>query len=114
MEECLFCKIAAREIDADIVHESDNVVAFHDINPQAPTHILLITKEHIPSAGEISSENADALVELFRAAKHLAKAEGIDGSGWRLVTNVGRDALQSVRHLHFHLIGGRKMDWPPG
>jgi histidine triad (HIT) family protein len=114
MEPCLFCKIAEREMDADIVHESDNVMAFRDINPQAPTHLLLITKEHIPSVRELGNEHTNTLIELMRTARHLAKAEGIDESGWRLVTNVGRDALQSVRHLHFHLIGGRKMDWPPG
>ena len=114
MEPCLFCKIAAREVDADIVHESDNVMAFRDINPQAPTHLLLITKEHIASVRELGTQHANTLIELMRTARHLAKAEGVDESGWRLVTNVGRDALQSVGHLHFHLIGGRKMDWPPG
>jgi histidine triad (HIT) family protein len=114
METCLFCKIAAREQEADIVHESDNVVAFRDIQPQAPVHLLLITKEHIPSARALKGEHAGALIELMHAAAHLAKAEGVDQSGWRLVTNVGADALQSVHHLHFHLLGGRKMGWPPG
>ncbi len=114
MGECLFCQIASREIEADIIHVSDNVVAFRDINPQAPTHILLIPKEHIESMGVIKDGNANMLAELFEAAAHLAKAEGVDRTGWRLVGNVGPDAGQTVHHLHFHLLGGRPMTWPPG
>ena len=114
MNDCLFCKIAAREIPSEIVHESDNVIAFRDVNPQAPTHILLIPREHLVSVAQIDDAHAGMLAELFRAAAHLAKAEGIDRSGWRLVTNVGEDAGQSVQHLHFHLLGGRPMTWPPG
>ncbi len=114
MQDCLFCRIAAGEIEADIVHSSDHVVAFRDINPQAPTHILLIPKEHIESARAIKDRNGDLLAEMFAAAAHLAKANGIDRSGWRLVTNVGTAAGQSVHHLHFHLLGGRRMKWPPG
>ena len=112
--ECIFCKIAAREIAADIVHESDRVVAFRDLNPQAPTHILLIPKDHIESAATLTGDEADLLAEMFESAAHLAKTEGIDRSGWRVVTNVGPDAGQSVLHLHFHLLGGRRMRWPPG
>jgi histidine triad (HIT) family protein len=112
--ECLFCKIAARDIPADIVHETDHVVAFRDINPKAPTHILLIPKEHIPSAASVTDKHGALLAEIIQAATHLAEAEGIDDSGWRLVTNVGPDAGQSVEHLHFHLLGGRGMSWPPG
>jgi histidine triad (HIT) family protein len=112
--ECLFCKIAARDIPADIVHESDHLVAFRDINPKAPTHILVIPKSHIESAAAVTDKHADLLAEIFRTATHLAKADGIGGSGWRLVTNVGPDAGQSVAHLHFHLLGGRGMGWPPG
>ena len=110
---CLFCKIGAREIEADIVHESDHVVAFRDINPQAPTHILLIPKDHVESIAAVSGSHAKVLVEMVESARHLANAEGLDG-GWRLVTNVGPDAGQSVQHLHFHLLGGRKFAWPPG
>jgi histidine triad (HIT) family protein len=110
---CLFCKIGAREIEADIVHESDHVVAFRDINPQAPTHILLIPKDHIESIAAVSGAHAKLLVEMVESARHLSKAEGLDG-GWRLVTNVGPDAGQSVQHFHFHLLGGRKFAWPPG
>jgi histidine triad (HIT) family protein len=111
---CLFCRIAAREAPAEIVHASDTVVAFRDIHPKAPTHILLISREHIDSAAELGPAHAGMLGELFQTAAHLAKAERIDRSGWRLVTNVGPGAGQSVFHLHFHLLGGRSMGWPPG
>ena len=111
---CIFCRIAAREIPADIVRESDLLVAFRDTNPQAPTHILLIPKEHIASIAEIEEGHGDLLVDIVKAATHLAKAEGISESGWRLVTNVGPGAGQSVFHLHVHLLGGRPMGWPPG
>jgi histidine triad (HIT) family protein len=111
---CVFCKIAAREIPADIVRESDRVVAFRDTDPQAPTHILLIPKEHVPSLADIEDRHGDLLADIAQAARQLAKAEGIAESGWRVVTNVGRGAGQSVFHLHFHLLGGRGMGWPPG
>jgi histidine triad (HIT) family protein len=114
VSDCLFCKIATREIRAEIVHASDTIVAFRDINPKAPIHILLIPKSHVDSAAVVGEEHGRLLAELFQAAAHLAKAEGIDRSGWRLVTNVGPDAGQSVMHLHFHLLGGRGMGWPPG
>ena len=112
--DCVFCKIAVREAPAAIVHASDRVVAFRDINPKAPTHILLISREHISSVADVTDAHAGMLAELFESAHHLAKAEGVDHSGWRLVTNVGPDAGQSVHHLHFHLLGGRAMAWPPG
>ena len=111
---CIFCKIAAHEIPSDIVHESDTVVAFRDTDPKAPTHVLLIPREHIASLAEVDSSHADMLADIARAASDLAHAEGIDESGWRLVTNVGPGAGQSVFHLHFHLLGGRPMTWPPG
>jgi histidine triad (HIT) family protein len=111
--DCLFCKIVAQEVPADVVHASDHVVAFRDINPQAPTHILLIPRDHIESAVELNDEHRVILLELVQSAAHLAHAEGLRG-GWRLVTNVGPDAGQSVQHLHFHLLGGRRMSWPPG
>lgn len=111
--DCLFCRIVAEEIPADVVHESDHVLAFRDVNPQAPTHILIIPKEHVVSAAHLEEEHDTVLGEIFRTAAHLARAEDLDG-GWRLVTNVGPDAGQSVHHLHIHLIGGRGMGWPPG
>ena len=111
---CIFCKIAAREIPADIVRESERLIAFRDTNAQAPTHILIIPKEHVPSIVEIEERHGDMLADVAQAATQLAHAEGIGESGWRLVTNVGPDAGQSVFHLHFHLLGGRPMAWPPG
>jgi histidine triad (HIT) family protein len=114
VEECLFCKIVAGEMDADIVHSSDHVIAFRDINPQAPVHLLIIPKEHIESAKSLHDKHGDLLAEILKTAAHLAKANEVDRTGWRLVTNVGADAGQSVHHLHFHLLGGRQMAWPPG
>ena len=111
---CLFCRIASREVTAEIVRESDRIVAFRDVNPQAPTHILLIPKEHVESVAELGDQHGNVLADIAHAATQLARAEGIDATGWRLVTNVGADAGQSVFHLHFHLLGGRPMDWPPG
>jgi histidine triad (HIT) family protein len=113
-QECLFCRIVAGEVPAQILHVSDTIVGFRDVDPKAPTHILLIPKEHILSLAEIQDRHAGMLVDLAQAATHLAKAEGIDKSGWRLVTNTGPEAGQSVFHLHFHLLGGRQMTWPPG
>ena len=111
---CIFCRIAAREVPSEIVHESDRIVAFRDTDPKAPTHILLIPKEHIASITDVTDDRAAMLADIAQAATHLARTEGIDQTGWRLVTNVGPDAGQSVFHLHFHLLGGRKMTWPPG
>jgi|ERR1051325_2512605 histidine triad (HIT) family protein len=111
--ECLFCKILTGDIPADIVQSTDHVLAFRDLRPVAPTHILLIPKDHIDSIASIEDGHGKLLAELVQVASHLAKAEGL-GNGWRLVTNVGPDAGQSVFHLHFHLLGGRPMGWPPG
>ena len=114
MEQCLFCKIVAGDMDTELVHSSDNVVAFRDINPQAPVHLLIIPKEHIESARGLTDKQADLAAEIFETAHHLAKANEVDPTGWRLVTNVGANAGQSVPHLHFHLLGGRRLGWPPG
>ena len=111
---CLFCRIVAREIPAEILRESDRVLAFRDIDPKAPTHILLIPKEHLESLVDIEDGHGAMLADIAQAATHLARTEGIDQSGWRLVSNVGPDAGQAVFHLHFHLLGGRPMGWPPG
>ena len=112
--DCLFCDIADGDIPADIVHNDDLVLAFRDINPKAPTHILLISREHVTSAAELTEAHAPLLARLFVVAGSLARSEGIAESGYRLVTNVGGDAGQSVHHLHLHLLGGRSMSWPPG
>ncbi len=111
---CVFCRIVAGEIPADIVRESDRVLAFRDLAPKAPVHILLIPKQHVESAAQLEDSHGDTLVDIMQAATHLARAEGIDESGWRLVTNVGPDAGQTMFHLHFHLLGGRALSWPPG
>jgi histidine triad (HIT) family protein len=111
---CPFCRIVSHQIPAEIIRESERVLAFRDLNPQAPTHILLIPKEHVESVAELEDRHGETLADIMQAATQLARAEGIDESGWRLVTNVGPDAGQSVFHLHFHLLGGRPMSWPPG
>jgi histidine triad (HIT) family protein len=111
---CPFCNIVSGDSEAEVVHSSDSILAFQDTNPQAPTHVLLIPKEHVPSMRELGEDHAEMLAELFASAAHIARAEGVDESGWRMVANVGRDAGQSVDHLHFHLLGGRRMRWPPG
>ena|SRR5690348_8223967 len=113
MEDCLFCKIVAGQIPASIVYQDDDVIAFKDINPQAPVHILLIPRRHIPSMAEITAEDGSLLAKLFVTANQLAHENNLD-SGYRFVTNIGPHAGQSVFHLHFHLLGGRLMSWPPG
>lgn len=114
MTDCLFCRIVAGEIPSQKVDESERVLAFRDVNPQAPTHVLLIPKEHeASSAAELGPKQGQMIGELFALAARIAKSEGLD-QGWRLVTNVGAHAGQTVHHLHVHLIGGRPMKWPPG
>ena len=112
MSDCIFCKIAAGEIPSTKVYEDDTVLAFKDLDPQAPTHVLLIPKEHIPSAAEVTPENSAVVAHIFEVAAKLAKDLGLD-NGFRIVNNCGEDGMQSVRHLHFHMLGGRKMGWPP-
>ncbi len=112
--ECVYCKIVRGEHPAEVVHSTETIMAFRDVNPKAPIHILIIPKEHISSVADVTDDHGAPLAEMMQAAAHLAKAEGVDRSGWRLVTNVGPDAGQSIFHLHFHLLGGRRMRWPPG
>jgi len=111
MADCIFCKIASGEIQGSIVYHDEQVTAFRDLNPQAPTHILIVPNRHVTSIREL--EDADLSQRLLRAAATIAADEKLDG-GWRLVTNVGPDAGQSVLHLHWHLLGGRTLSWPPG
>ena len=113
MADCLFCKIANKELDSEIVHESENALAFKDINPAAPTHVLVIPKRHVASAHELSSAEGGLLGELFEVMAAVARDAGV-AEGHRIVTNIGTDAGQSVHHLHFHVIGGRRLSWPPG
>ena len=114
MKDCIFCKIGAHEIQAMVVYEDSDILAFRDINPQAPTHVLVIPREHIDNAHAVTEEHADVLVRMFLTAQDVARLEGIDQSGYRLVFNIGDDALNSVPHLHLHVVGGRRLDWPPG
>ena len=114
MAECLFCKIIDGEIPATIVYQDDRIVAFNDVNPQGPTHILLVPRAHIGTLNDLSPKD-DALVgELIRRAAAIAKERGIAAGGYRTVFNTNRDAGQTVFHIHLHLIGGRSMHWPPG
>jgi histidine triad (HIT) family protein len=106
--------MVAREIPAEVVHDDDLVLAFRDINPQAPVHVLVIPKRHVVSADDLGETDGDLLGRLFAVIRNVARAEGISERGYRVATNVGDDGGQSVRHLHFHVLGGRRLGWPPG
>jgi histidine triad (HIT) family protein len=112
-DDCLFCKFVSREIEPDVVHETATTLAFRDINPQAPTHVLVIPKAHHPTIAELAAHEPSVVAELAAAAGAVAEQEGIDG-GYRLVFNTGPQAGQSVFHVHGHVLGGRPMAWPPG
>ena len=112
-DDCLFCRIVAGEIPATRVHEDDQVLAIRDVNPQAPTHLLLMPVAHVGSVADLTDADAPLAGRLLAVAADLARRERLD-RGWRLVSNVGPDAGQSVDHLHLHLLGGRRMGWPPG
>ncbi|HEV3264642.1 MAG TPA: histidine triad nucleotide-binding protein [Acidimicrobiales bacterium] len=116
MDDCLFCGIVAGEVPADIVRSDDRTVAFRDIAPQAPVHVLIVPRRHITNASTVTAADAEDVTALLLAAQEVAAAEGIGGEdrGYRLVFNVGPDALNSVPHLHLHLLGGRTLGWPPG
>ena len=113
-EDCLFCKIAAGEIKADIVLENEHVVAFRDINPQAPTHVLVIPRVHIATLNDLTPDNAGVVSQMYLAARDIARQEGISEAGYRTVFNCNEAAGQTVFHLHLHVLGGRQLDWPPG
>ena len=110
---CLFCNIVNKKIPATIVYESDTVIAFNDISPQAPTHILVIPKQHINNILGFTSNNATLLADLFSAIQSIAKNNSLD-NGFRVVTNTGVNGGQTVNHIHFHILGGRILNWPPG
>lgn len=114
MTDCLFCKMVAGEIKPDVVYENADVLAFRDINPQAPTHVLVIPKRHIATLNDLEPEHTELVGKLFLAAKHIAQQEGIAERGYRTVFNCNRDAGQAVFHIHLHLLGGRALGWPPG
>ncbi|MFW6192062.1 MAG: histidine triad nucleotide-binding protein [Gemmatimonadota bacterium] len=113
-ERCLFCRIASGAQEADVVASGDTWVAFRDINPQAPTHVLLVPRRHLESVEELRDEHRGLAADLLLAARDVAREEGLAADGYRLVINTGRKSGQSVFHLHLHLLGGREMTWPPG
>jgi histidine triad (HIT) family protein len=113
-DDCLFCKIIAGEVPSTQVTSSEGTYAFRDINPGAPTHVLVVPRRHIESAATVTADDAAILAEMIATAQHVARQEGIADSGYRLVFNVGDDALNSVPHLHLHVLGGKRLGWPPG
>lgn len=114
MDGCIFCKIASGSIPSRMVADTEDMCAFEDVNPQAPTHILIIPKRHIESTLSLKKEDAELIGRMTMMANEIAVGRGLSRTGFRLLTNTGRDAGQSVPHLHFHLLGGRLMNWPPG
>ncbi len=114
MKDCIFCKIANKEIPSNIVYEDDKVIAFKDAQPQAPIHILVIPKEHIGSFNEIDEKNVSLFNDIMLTIRKLAKDLEIEEDGYRIVNNCGENGGQTVSHIHFHLLGGRKFSWPPG
>ncbi len=114
MSDCLFCKIVDGEIPADIVFESETAVAFRDINPQAPTHVLVIPRKHIATINDIKPADEAIVGSLYSAAREIAEAEGIADAGYRAVMNCNEQAGQTVFHIHLHVLGGRSLGWPPG
>ena len=113
-EDCLFCKILAGDIPADIVYESESAIAFRDINPQAPTHVLVIPRQHIATINDLDEADRSLVGDLYLAAQQIAAGEGIAESGYRAVMNCNEGAGQSVFHIHLHVLGGRALTWPPG
>jgi histidine triad (HIT) family protein len=112
--DCLFCRIVAGDVPADHVHETARVLAFRDINPQAPTHVLVIPKDHYPDLAALAATDAGLLAEVAAVADQIAQAEGLAGRGYRVVFNTGSESGQTVFHVHAHVLGGRPMAWPPG
>ena len=112
MDSCLFCRIARKELPSKMAHEDDRVVAFHDINPQAPVHVLIIPRKHIATLNDVSADDAELLAHMFAVARKIAEQSGLTQKGYRTVFNVNADAGQTVFHLHLHVIGGRKLTWP--
>jgi histidine triad (HIT) family protein len=112
--DCLFCKIVADEIPANIIHESPDAIAFRDINPQAPTHVLIVPRRHISTINDLDESDTDAVGQLFLAARNIARQEGFAEDGYRVTMNCNAAAGQTVFHIHLHLLGGRNFTWPPG
>jgi histidine triad (HIT) family protein len=114
MSDCIFCKLVSREIQPDVVLETDDILAFRDMEPQAPTHVLVIPKRHISTLNDLEPDDAELIGKLYLVAKQVAEDEGLAESGYRTVMNCNRDGGQTVFHIHLHLLGGRPMSWPPG
>jgi len=114
VSDCLFCRIVAGTIPSKFVYQDDQVLAFEDINPQAPVHVLVIPRRHIPSVADFKAADANLLGQMVEACVKIAKQKGIADQGYRIVTNTGSNAGQSVFHVHFHVLGGRHLTWPPG
>jgi len=114
MKDCIFCKIVRKEIPAEIVYEDENILAFKDINPEAPIHLLVIPKKHYQSIKEVGSGEGALLSDIFNAINKLTKKLNVHTEGFRIVNNCGDNGGQTVNHLHFHMLAGRKMKWPPG
>ena len=114
MDECLFCRIVGGAIPATIVYQDDQVTAFRDIQPRAPVHVLVVPNQHVASTNDLEDGHDEIAGRLLRAARLIAEQEGVAESGYRLVVNTGPDAMQSVAHIHVHVLGGRHLGWPPG
>lgn len=114
MNDCIFCKIVNGEIPCEKIYEDDKIIAFNDINPEAPVHVLIIPKEHISMINDLNEENAGVVSHIFIKAKEIAEQLKIADTGYRIVTNCGIDGGQTVFHIHYHLLGGRELQWPPG
>lgn len=114
MSECLFCRLVKGEIPSDIVYENDDIIAFRDQNPQAPTHVLVIPRKHISTVNDLTAEDKNVVGEMLLAAKAVAAQDGIAEDGYRLILNCNEGAGQTVFHIHLHVLGGRVMNWPPG
>lgn len=112
--DCIFCRIVSGDVPGDIVLTSDHAVAFCDLDPQAPVHVLVVPRHHVDNAATVTHDDAEVLADLFVTARRVAEELGVAESGYRLVLNVGDDALNSVPHLHVHVLGGRRLGWPPG
>ena len=113
-DDCLFCKILTGDIPADIVYEGDTAIAFQDINPKAPTHVLIIPRKHIATINDIEPDDQMIVGSLFSVGRHIAAQQGFDGEGYRVVMNCNEAAGQTVFHIHLHLLAGRELSWPPG
>ncbi|MGI6205710.1 MAG: histidine triad nucleotide-binding protein [Anaerovoracaceae bacterium] len=113
MSDCIFCKIAGGEIPSEIVYQDDKIVVFKDTSPQAPVHVLMVPRKHIASLDDLTDEDSELIAYMMQSVKKIAESQGLE-DGYRVIINTGEDAQQTVKHLHIHILGGRKFTWPPG